>query len=32
MNRNEMQDGSDPAYTMGYSDEFLATQTPERGE
>ena len=24
MNRNEMQDGSDPAYTMGYSDEFLA--------
>ena len=24
MNRNEMQDGSDPTDTMGYSDEFLA--------
>ena len=24
MNRNEMQDSSDPTYTMGYSDEFLA--------
>ena len=24
MNRNEMQDGSDPTYTMGYSEEFLA--------